>query len=351
MKIKSILLSIFLLFFIGCGDNEAVKNKSPIANITVNKTTLNVSETLILDAGKSSDSDGNIVAYEWTENNKRFGAPTNKTTWLAPNIVGNYILTLTVTDNDGASSQKSITITVEQEIITDREIFLIGDSTVLVGNPVHTGWGQRLDTHMKTPLALTNAAEGGSSSRSYKVQDTGDDWYWSKLQQHILSKDTSTGAYLLIQLGHIDIASDEQDALDTSNKTTMPGRNKTYYNELNVYIDWAKSHGITPVLVTPVEPMSVPTGRYYSRSYGDYAQTVRQLAEDKGVILLDLEEKSWRVFDTYTSISSLLADFGVASSNDNTHFSSQGATTVSRWIAELACDDSTGDAGLCVQFK
>ena len=375
MKIKSILLSIFLLFFIGCGDNEAVKNKSPIANITVNKTTLNVSETLILDAGKSSDSDGNIVAYEWTENNKRFGAPTNKTTWLAPNIVGNYILTLTVTDNDGASSQKSITITVEQEIITDREIFIIGDSTVHIDHFKHTGWGDKLDTYLKTPSKLTNAARGGSSSRSYKVQDPGDtSWDWEKLKQTILDTNTSTGAYLMIQFGHNDIASslendiasNLEDALDTTNKTTMPGRNQSFYNELKEYITWSKDNHIIPVLITPVEPMNqkygdAPMERYYDRDYGsaghdDYAITVKELAEDENVIILDLEEKSWQIFNSYDNHDLLISDFGVAQTaetpyGDDTHFNPTGAATVSGWVKDLACDVSTGDAGLCAQFK
>ncbi len=431
------LLPLFLLFFIGCDGDKTPKNEPPIAKITINTTTLNPSETLILNANASSDSDGQIVRYEWSENNIPF-ARNSETTWIAPNEEGTHTLTLKVTDDDGATSTLDVevtinglpnnapvanialssqTITLGESITLDasassdsdgsiesytwktsnsetfttkiatwtpdsvgdytltltvkddkgatntqnisitvlkadvpREIFLIGDSTVNVGNPIHRGWGQLLGTHMKDPSLLFNRAEGGSSSRSYKIQEPNEDYWWSKLQAEILSTDTSTGAYLMIQLGHEDTTDDEQEARDTSNKYTMPGRNESFYNELSEYITWAKSHNITPVLVTPVEPMSVPTERYFQRSFGDYAETVRQLAEDTHVILLDLEEKSWQVFNTYTSKAKLLDDFGVASSNDDTHFSEKGATTVSSWIKELACAPE-GDAGLCAQFK
>ena len=372
------LLSTFLLLFTGCGGDIITNNKSPIANITVNKTvnrtadisaintTITIGSSITLDGSDSFDSDGSIASYAWQMgDNQTFNTPT--LTWT-PNAVGSYTVTLIVTDNQGAtSSPKSITINVLQELISDREIFLIGDSTVhVIDNFAHFGWGQRLHLHIKDPSKFYNRAYGGVSSRSYKSIQPGDTIsLWDKLKNIILDKDTSTGAYLMIQLGNNDIGTTLQDAMDTNTKTTMPGRNQTFYNELKEYITWAKEHNITPVLVTPVETMEKKYNgndmeSYFYRSYlsgdgnhGDYAQTIRELATDENIIMLDLQKKSWEVFNSYDqdNHAQLILDYGIPDT-DRTHFNSDGATEIAKWVTELACDiQNGGDIGLCSQFK
>ena len=70
-----------------------------------------VLKSATLNGSKSYDPDGTIVSYEWSENGQVIA------TGVAPTIdfaVGVHTLTLTVTDDDGASSTDDVVITVLQ---------------------------------------------------------------------------------------------------------------------------------------------------------------------------------------------------------------------------------------------
>jgi C1A family cysteine protease len=95
-------------------------NIPPVANAgedIINK----VGEPLILDASKSYDPDGNIVSYKWSYL-IRSGSYSTSSGSLSSNRpifhatlnlhVNQYILTLTVTDNDGATGTDTLTVTV-----------------------------------------------------------------------------------------------------------------------------------------------------------------------------------------------------------------------------------------------
>lgn len=85
-----------------------VPNKAPIANAGVNKSTeVNKAVTV---TGTGSDSDGNIVQYEWKKGNTVIG--NTATITYTPTMAGTDTLTLTVTDDDGAQDSDSMTVTV-----------------------------------------------------------------------------------------------------------------------------------------------------------------------------------------------------------------------------------------------
>jgi PKD repeat protein len=82
----------------------------PNADIQVNANHGIAPFEVILDAGLSSDSDGNIVQYSW-----QFGdgsSATGVTTSHIYNTQGTYTVTLTVTDNVGASDTETLQIEV-----------------------------------------------------------------------------------------------------------------------------------------------------------------------------------------------------------------------------------------------
>lgn len=238
---------------------------------------------------------------------------------------------------------------------TNAKIFIIGDSTAAIEEGTKVGWATVFSEDMENPANLFNVAVGGASSRSYKWTDTID---WNKTKQLILNTDISDGGYLLIAFGMNDIASSVADGMDANTKSTLPGRNNAYYNELKVYVDWSKDHGVTPVLITPLEALvkySVDSDMhsYFQRDYGDYAQTVRELAADENVSMLDLEQKSYSIFNAYDPIA-LVEDFSGGMDEDNNisdrvHFNRYGAKSVVSWIKELACASS--DERLCAQFR
>jgi len=89
---------------------KTVLNRQPIASFTENDTEVNVGKIIYFNASESYDPDGYIVKYFWD-----FGDRTNKTGMIIDhtyNKTGNYTVTLTVTDDDGATDSDISKITV-----------------------------------------------------------------------------------------------------------------------------------------------------------------------------------------------------------------------------------------------
>jgi PKD repeat protein len=127
-------------------------NAHPTASFTTSCTYLVCS----FDAGASDDSDGDVTSYAWD-----FGdGQTDTTTGVAPThtyaVAGPYVVTLTVTDNDGGSGQTTRNVAP----VAIRAIALV-DSTVNQGNvstpntlvPTATAAGDR----MIAVLSVNNA--------------------------------------------------------------------------------------------------------------------------------------------------------------------------------------------------
>ena len=91
-----------------------VANQLPVANAgpdqTVTDTNGNGGEDVTLNGSASSDPDGSIVSYEWREGAAHVGSGATPT---APLTVGTHTLTLTVTDDDGASDTDDVVVTVQ----------------------------------------------------------------------------------------------------------------------------------------------------------------------------------------------------------------------------------------------
>ena len=88
----------------------AVPNVAPTAEAGVDKST-QVNQAVTI-TGSGSDSDGSIAAYQWKE-----GATVLATTAsfsYTPSTVGSHTLTLTVTDNNGATASDSMTVTATE---------------------------------------------------------------------------------------------------------------------------------------------------------------------------------------------------------------------------------------------
>ena len=83
-------------------------NKVPVATISASAFTVEKGESVVLDASGSSDRDGTIVAYKWST-----GETSAKIT-VNPEKTTTY--TVTVTDDQGATASKSVTINVKDDI-------------------------------------------------------------------------------------------------------------------------------------------------------------------------------------------------------------------------------------------
>ena len=88
---------------------------APVADAGADQTVIDVdgdgSEPVTLDGSASSDSDGTIVSWVWTDN---LGDPIPDGETVTANLsVGIHVITLTVTDNEGLWSSDTVTVIVE----------------------------------------------------------------------------------------------------------------------------------------------------------------------------------------------------------------------------------------------
>jgi len=91
-------------------DAKKVLNRPPVASFTESATIVYKGEVIHFNASQSYDPDGTIVSYFWD-----FSDGTNATGATVDHSyinVGTYTVTLTVTDNDGATASTSATKTV-----------------------------------------------------------------------------------------------------------------------------------------------------------------------------------------------------------------------------------------------
>ena len=242
-------------------------------------------------------------------------------------------------------------------------IFLAGDSTVKTyeDGQYIAGWGQFLELFLSDKITVKNAAHGGRSSRSFinegRLYDIeGSNYTFSQNGGNSIADEIKEGDYLFIQFGHNDDASKlsnyttiydrmvplgEPDAngiypttpAEKVSTTYLPDEytsratdseeakalselakygdeyyaygSGTYKWYLKQYIDFARSVGATPVLVTPVARVKFSGGEIIGGAglHGDnfaYVEAVRQLAKEEDCLLIDLFADSKEMLETAT---------------------------------------------------
>lgn len=89
-----------------------VENQPPTADINVTPSTPVTDQRITLSAKESSDPDGRIVSYEWTIAEREFSGETVDRIF---NVIGEYTVELTVTDDDGATDTTTQTVRVSNQ--------------------------------------------------------------------------------------------------------------------------------------------------------------------------------------------------------------------------------------------
>ncbi|WP_426446827.1 rhamnogalacturonan acetylesterase [Paenibacillus sp. S-38] len=206
-------------------------------------------------------------------------------------------------------------------------VFLVGDSTVTdegEDNFPYAGWGMMLSTYFKSGVAVANYAKSGRSSKSFH-----DEGRLAPVLEAMKPHD-----YLLIQFGHNDQKTDAERHTDPAT---------TYKEWLKVYIDAAREREAHPILVTSVHRRYFAEDGTLIDTHKEYLTAVRELAEEEGVPLIDLAEKSRRLFEELgpeaTKSIFLWAAPGEYATlpdgaEDNTHFHERGAAKIAGLVAE-----------------
>ncbi|HWA32372.1 MAG TPA: peptidoglycan-binding protein [Candidatus Paceibacterota bacterium] len=97
-----------------CSENNGGGNQSPTADAGPDQTITLPTDSVTLDGSGSSDPDGTIASYVWTEvSGPSTVDPDDVVGPDAGGLVeGTYVFELTVTDNDGATGTDTVSITV-----------------------------------------------------------------------------------------------------------------------------------------------------------------------------------------------------------------------------------------------
>lgn len=156
-------------------------------------------------------------------------------------------------------------------MLKKKKIFIVGDSTACTyphcgnGNAFpRTGWGQVIDRFLPE-YTIVNLALSGRSSKSFKTEEC-----FQYLKDNISKND-----YLIIQFGHND------EKINDPQRYTEP--NSEYKQSLMEYVDIARRKYAVPILAT-----SISRNRYSDTIHEKYVSSVRELANDEVIPLMDM---------------------------------------------------------------
>jgi lysophospholipase L1-like esterase len=232
---------------------------------------------------------------------------------------------LTLEFNGDHPSVRSIAIQPIDHIPT---LYLAGDSTVVdQDKEPWAAWGQMLPVFFNSSLSIANEAESGETIRSF-------------VGEHRLAKILSTirpGDYLMIQFGHND---------QKPGKGYVPAATD-FRNYLLQYINEARAHGATPILVTPMNRRDFDTNGKIVQTLGDYPAVMREVAEQQKIALIDLNAMSKTLFEAMGEAGTLHAFVHYPANTfsgqteelkDDTHFNSYGAYELARAVVQSLRD-------------
>lgn len=97
------------------------ENLAPSAHTGSNKTVM-AGDTVTISGG-ANDTDGTVISYQWTQISgtdvNLSGFNNLQVQFTAPDVAGQIVLRLTVTDDDGATDSDDVTITVQVQAGSD----------------------------------------------------------------------------------------------------------------------------------------------------------------------------------------------------------------------------------------
>ncbi len=217
-------------------------------------------------------------------------------------------------------------------------LYVVGDSTACHYDDSadanyyykRVGFGDKIADY--ADLEVVNLALSGRSSKSF-VEEANYATLESSLEE---------GDILLIAFGHND------EKIDDATRYTSPGGTKdtegSFKNSLYVnYVQLAQSKGATPILCSPIVRRATSTtwsaNQLHQANDGDYANDVKELAEEVGVEFIDLTYITKAKYDELTPDNTVYLHAwtnSASTSVDNTHVNNYGAKEVAYLIATNA---------------
>ena len=192
-------------------------------------------------------------------------------------------------------------------------IVLVGDSTVTEGS----GWGLGFRQLVAPDVKVTNTAQNGRSSKSFR-----DEGHWATAL-------AAKGDYYLIQFGHNDQPGKGPE------RETDPAT--TFRANMTRYVDEVRAIGATPILVTSLvrRTFSQANPSTLTSTLGPWVEAVKRVAIEKRVPLIDLDASSRalceRLGPPETARFNVKTDAGTW---DTTHLDAAGSVVFARLVVD-----------------
>lgn len=205
-------------------------------------------------------------------------------------------------------------------------VFFAADSTVKAYKQnewPQRGWAQPFEPYFVKQVTFENRARGGRSTKSFIKEGL-----WDQLLARVEKNDV-----VMIQFGHND-----HDKRKAERYTPIDA----YKENLTKMVMDVRAKKAIPILVTPIAMRSFKDGEYYD-GHGDYPETMKTVAQELAVELIDLNASSGAYLQNIGFKNSehlyMNLDPGVEKNwpdgkKDNTHLSNQGAEIMAKLVVE-----------------
>ncbi len=204
------------------------------------------------------------------------------------------------------------------------KIFLAGDSTISIKEPRYypeTGWGMPFVYFWDSTVTVVNKAKNGRSTSSFRNEGL-----WKQIMD-----ESSEGDFVFMQFGHND---------EVPTKKTYTTETEFKANLVR-YVTETREKKATPLLLTPVARRKFNAAGIIEGTHDVYAQIVRDVAKENGVLLIDLDKKSQELYEQMGVENSKLLFVQLKpgehphypeGKEDNTHFSELGARLIAQIV-------------------
>src|ERR1043165_8224863 len=163
-------------------------------------------------------------------------------------------------------------------------VYMMGDSTMANkstanGNP-ERGWGQLLPEFFQPQaVVVVNRAKDGRSTKSFQ-----DEGLWKPILEAI-----RPGDWLIIQFGHNDQKKDKPQVYADAATD--------YRQNLTRFVQEARAKGAHPILATSIYRRQYTPEGEIKATLGAYPETVRQLAKELAIPLVDLNALTLKLLE------------------------------------------------------
>ncbi|MEK6481684.1 malectin domain-containing carbohydrate-binding protein [Catalinimonas sp. 4WD22] len=315
-----------------------VSNYLPVADAGADQSVVDSddsgTEAVTLDGSGSNDTDGTISSYSWAAEGVEIATGANPTVDLA---LGSHIITLTVTDDQGASNTDDVVVTVNPAfspvyLNSGGGEYTSGAGIVFAADQYHSS----SRTYSKTSLSIAGTTDDVlyqtertdksfsysipvASSGTYRVRLHLAEIYWTSTGKRVFSVTAEGQAFLT----DYDIVADVGAATAVVKETDVEVTDGTLNLSFTTSVDNAKVSAIEvvegiatnqpPVVANPIADQSTTAGEVYSYTFaentfsdgdGDVLSYTASLSDDSALPL-------WLSFDGASRTFS-----GTASSTD-----------------------------------